>query len=90
MTRLVPKLVGRAPVQLAAAVAAALALAACEEETPTSVGAAPLPPEPVSVEIQLPWSQFASNLEVFGGYGRTDDVDEAILARPAESIKKLL
>lgn len=65
----------------ALALGMAIALAACEEQTPTSVRVAPLPPEPVTVEVLLPWSEFASNLAVFGGYGRPDDVDEAIVAK---------
>jgi hypothetical protein len=62
-------------------VTAAAALLACEEQMPTSVAVAPLPAEPVTVEILLPWTEFGSNLEVFGGYGRPDDVDEAIVAK---------
>lgn len=57
-----------------------IALAACEERAPTGIDVLPLPPEPVTLEVTVPWSQFASNLELFSGYSGPEDLDEAILA----------
>lgn len=64
-------------------VASALLLfgaAACEERTPTSLDESLLPPEPVTVEVRLGWDQFASNLEVFGGYGAPEELGTGVLA----------
>ena len=60
----------RRPSRLAVAtLLSSLALAACEEELPVGVVDGPLPAEPITVEVEIPWSAFASNLAVFGGYG---------------------
>lgn len=55
-------------------------LAGCEDDLPVGVGELPLPGEPVTVEIEIPWSDFASNLEVFGGYGSPETLTETFLA----------
>lgn len=57
----------------------ALFASACEEELPLAVGDE-IPGEPISVEVSIPWTDFASNLEVFGGYGSPRDLGEGILA----------
>jgi hypothetical protein len=56
-------------------------LIGCSEESPVGVGDQVLPGEPITIEVKIPWSQFASNLETFGGYGRTTDLQEGVLAR---------
>lgn len=55
-------------------------LAGCNEELPVGVGDLPLPGEPVTVEVEIPWSDFASNLEVFGGYGSPEELSESYVA----------
>ena len=52
----------------------------CQEESPVGVGEGPLPGEPVTVQITIPWADFASNLEVFGGYGSPQDLGRGVLA----------
>ena len=67
------------------AAAAALGLAsvfvvACQEQVPTAIGTGTLPGEPVTVEVRIPWNDFASNLEVFGGYGSPEDLGKGVVA----------
>jgi hypothetical protein len=57
--------------------------AGCDDELPTSVGDE-IPAEPVSVEILIPWSGFASNLAVFGGYGSPSELGGGVLANAYE------
>ncbi len=61
--------------------ATAITLAACQDETPTSLGADLLPPQPLTIELELPWSQFGSNLAVFGGYSRPSRMREGVVAK---------
>lgn len=49
-------------------------LAACDEESPLGVASGPLPGEPVTVEVLIPWDEFASDLQVFGGFGSPEDL----------------
>jgi hypothetical protein len=65
---------------VAACVVASVIVAACGELTPTAIGGSALPGVPVTVEVLIPWSQFASDLEVFGGYGTTEDVGHGLVA----------
>ena len=60
-----------------------LAVVACEEQTPTGLRQE-LPSEPVSVELELTWSEFASNLEVLGGYGAPVQLGVGVLASDFE------
>jgi hypothetical protein len=55
-------------------------LIACQEQSPVGVGDGPLPGEPITIEVTIPWSQFADSLEVFGGYGSPEDLGKGILA----------
>lgn len=71
---------GRSTAAPAAAVIAVLAFAACEERTPASLDERLLPPEPVTIEVRLPWSEFASNLAVFGGYGSPEELGTGVVA----------
>lgn len=52
----------------------------CSEEIPTGVAEGLLPVQPVTVEIRLPWEQFATQLQVFGGFGRTSDLGTGLVA----------
>ncbi|MEX0837521.1 MAG: hypothetical protein WD101_04255 [Gemmatimonadota bacterium] len=67
----------RAGVLLAAA---ALVVTACGDETPTSIGEEVLPGAPVTLQLEIPWEDFGSNLEVFGGYGAPGDLGTGVLA----------
>jgi hypothetical protein len=53
---------------------------ACSEIAPTGVDEGVLPEEPITVEVRLPWDEFASNLAVFGGFGSTDDLGLGIVS----------
>lgn len=66
------------------AAGALFGIAACEENVPTSLDPDLLPVTPRSVEIRLAWSEFGSDLRVFGGYGRPIDLGHAILANEFE------
>ena len=41
---------------------APVVLVACEEQSPVGIGDGVLPGEPVTVEVTIPWSQFADSL----------------------------
>lgn len=51
----------------------AIGLAACKDQLPTSVDPQLLPVGPVSIEVRLPWSQFATGATVMEGYGHPTD-----------------
>jgi hypothetical protein len=53
---------------------------ACGERTPTSVDEALFPVAPVTVEVRLDWEDFASNLEIVGGYGSPQQLGTGIAA----------
>lgn len=55
-------------------------LIGCQEQLPVGPSTEALPGGPVTIEITLPWSEFASNLEVFGGYGAAVDLGQGVLA----------
>lgn len=57
-----------------------LALIGCEEQLPVGPSTGVLPGEPVTVEVIIPWDDFASNLETFGGFGAAADLGVGILA----------
>jgi len=61
-------------------------LVACEEQSPVGVGDGPLPGEPVTIEVTIPWSQFADSLEVFGGYGSPEDLGQGVVALQYEGL----
>lgn len=53
---------------------------ACQELVPTSVDEDLLPPAPVTVEVRLGWDDFASALEVLGGYGSPQELGSGVTA----------
>ena len=59
---------------------AVLALAACKDQLPTSVDERLLPVGPVSIEVRLPWSQFAASAKVYTGFGRAEEMGRGVLA----------
>lgn len=58
----------------------AVGLTACGRDTPTSVDEGLLPDEPITVEIRMGWDEFASGLEVIGGYGSPLNLGRGVLA----------
>ncbi|MGE0159077.1 MAG: hypothetical protein AB7T31_06650 [Gemmatimonadales bacterium] len=83
-----PRTSSRSKRAAATAVAAGLvALAACGEEVATGPDDSQLPVEPVTVSLQLDWDEFASNLQVFGGYGRVDDMSSTVIARAYDGVE---
>lgn len=57
-----------------------IALAACSEVVPTAVDDTLIPDEPVTVEVRLSWDEFASNLQVLGGYGSPQELGTGVVA----------
>lgn len=53
---------------------------ACEQQTPTGVDEEVLPGEPVTLEIEFGWDEFASNLQVLGGYGSPQELGTGVAA----------
>jgi hypothetical protein len=73
---------------LAALLAAGLvAVAACTEDIPSGPDDSQLPTAPVTVSLTLPWDEFASNLQVFGGYGLVDDMSTSIVANAYNGVQ---
>ena len=60
---------------------AAMGMAACQEEHPTTGDSNLLPEEPITLEIEIPWDDFASELEVFGGYGAPWELGTGVVAK---------
>jgi hypothetical protein len=60
---------------------AALGAVACQELTPTSIDDEVLPDAPVTLELEFSWDDFASNLEVIGGYGSPKELGTGVLAK---------
>lgn len=67
---------------MAGAIASALVVAvvACQEESPTALDDGSLPDQPLTVEVELPWSQFASNLQVLGGFSTAASMPTPVVA----------
>jgi len=59
----------------------ALTIVACQEQNPTAVDDRLLPAEPITIEIEIPWEDFASNLAVYGGYGVPAEIGTGVLAK---------
>lgn len=67
--------------RLALAASMSLAVvAACSERTPTSIGDEVLPGAPITVQIELPWEEFGSDLVVLDGYGLPSDLGTGVVA----------
>ncbi len=63
---------------------AAAALAGCSDDLPTAPDDSFVPVSPVTLEVRLPWSEFASNLRVFGGFGRPHELRAPVIANQFE------
>lgn len=59
-------------------------LLACQEELPTANQEELIPVDPVTVEVRLPFDEFATNLRVFGGYGGPSELPYGVLAHEYE------
>jgi hypothetical protein len=53
---------------------------ACQERSPTALDDTQLPDAPLSVQVELPWSDFGSNFEVLGGYSSASSLPQAVVA----------
>lgn len=58
-----------------------LVLGACQEELPTTNEEDLFPVEAVTVEVRLPFHEFATKLEAWGGYGNPSELPIGIVAR---------
>ena len=70
----------------AAVVAVVMSASACTEESPTSIGESVLPGAPVTLQIEIPWEEFGSNLQVLGGYGHPSGLGTGVLANDYEGV----
>jgi hypothetical protein len=59
----------------------AVAVAACSEQDPTSVNNALLPEQPITVDLSYPWSDFASDVTVYSGYGAPPELGTGVVAK---------
>jgi len=57
-----------------------LAVQGCADGIPTSEDGGLVPVESTTVEVRLPFSQFATDFQLFGGYGTTASLPDAIIA----------
>ena len=53
---------------------------ACQERSPTALDDTQLPDAPLSVQVDLPWSSFGSDFQVFGGYSSPANIAQPIIA----------
>jgi hypothetical protein len=53
---------------------------ACQEQVPTALDDGPLPEEPLTIEVELPWSEFGSNLQVLGGFSSAASIPTPVVA----------
>jgi len=58
-----------------------LAGSACNEESPVAPDGDLFPVRAATVEVRLEWDEFASNLEVLGGFGSPSELGAAVLAK---------
>ena len=52
----------------------------CQEQAPVALDDQDVPGVPVSVTVEIPWSSFGPNVEVFGGYGSAEEIGSGVLA----------
>ena len=62
------------------------ALLACGEDLTTTLAGDLIPVSAISVEVRLPFSEFAEDLQVWGGYGRAIQLPTGIVARAYEGL----
>lgn len=59
---------------------------ACDETTPTATDPGLLPVAPTTVEVQIPFSVFGSNAQVFSGFGRVSQLNTALVANDFDGV----
>jgi hypothetical protein len=59
----------------------ACAALSCKEDVPMGLSDDLLPGAPTTIEVRLPWEQFASKLEVFGGFGTPWEKGTGLIAK---------
>ncbi len=69
---------------MAAMAAAAWGILACQESMPTALDGDGLPVDPKTVEVVLPWADFAEGLTVYGGYGTASQLGQGVVANDFE------
>jgi len=74
------------PLTVALAIGA-VAVAACSESVPSGPDDSQLPTAPVTISLQLAWDEFGSNLQVFGNYGRVDELNTALVANSYSGVE---
>lgn len=76
------------PRSILPALAALLVLgtASCEHDVPTAVGDDFFTVSPRTVELVIPWSDFAEDLRVFGGFGSPTLLGHGVLANQFEGL----
>jgi hypothetical protein len=63
-----------------------MGLSGCQEELPTLIDDDLFPVDAVTVEVRIPFEEFASDLSVWGGYGSPFQLPTVIVARNFEGI----
>jgi len=58
----------------------AAGLQACTQSEPTSISEELIPTTPQTVEVLLPWSAFGDSIQVFGGFGRSNDLARRVIS----------
>lgn len=61
-----------------------LALAACQDTLPTATDVDQVPVEATTVEVRIPFSDFARDVQVFGGFGLAAELVSGVLAQDFE------
>jgi len=69
---------------LIALLAGLLTTQGCEDATPTSTDGGQLPVEAVTIELRIPFSEFASDFQLFDGFGSTALLGSIVLAHEWE------
>jgi len=80
LLRRITTYVQKGPVAACLAATLVAVVTACQERSPTALDDGQLPNEPLTVEVELPWSDFGSNLQVFGGYGSASSLGLPVVA----------
>ena len=75
-----PRVVATRRARVAVVMGVSLLWIGCVEKTPTSIDDDLLPDQPVTVEIFLPWTEFGSALQVYGGYGAPNELGLGVVA----------
>lgn len=68
----------------------ALSLAGCADEIPTALDEDRIPVSPTTVEVRVPFSEFGSNLQTFGGYGLASELGRQGIAFLAQDFEGIL